>query len=40
MLGETREHNVDSAAARFQRIYKDRQFTPVEEAFPLLNKTQ
>ncbi|CCW63439.1 unnamed protein product [Phytomonas sp. EM1] len=38
VLSDHREDQVNSAARRFNRIYKERRYTPVEEAFPLLDK--
>lgn len=39
VLSESKEEEVDAAANRFQRIYKERRYTPVEEAFPPLRPT-
>lgn len=38
VLTEAKEEEVDTATRRFNKIYRERQFTPVEEAFPLLDK--
>lgn len=35
-LHEKREEEIDSAAQRFERVYRRRQFTPIEEAFPTM----
>lgn len=40
VLSEHKEEHVDAAAKRFNRIYRDRQYTTVEEAFPLLDKAR
>ncbi|KAG5500108.1 hypothetical protein JIQ42_04443 [Leishmania sp. Namibia] len=36
VLSEGKEEDVDAVAKRFQRVYKERRYTPVEEAFPPL----
>ncbi|KAK7200411.1 GTPase-like protein [Novymonas esmeraldas] len=36
VLSERREDGVDAVAKRFQRVYKERRYTPVEEVFPPL----
>ncbi|EPY43799.1 GTP-binding protein Era [Angomonas deanei] len=38
VLSEKKEAEADSASRRFERIYKERQFTPVEEVFPFLRQ--
>lgn len=35
VLAENAEERIDDVANRYQRIYRSRQYTPVEEAFPL-----
>ncbi|CCW70864.1 unnamed protein product [Phytomonas sp. Hart1] len=40
VLSDSREGQVDSAANRFHRIYRERRYTPVEAAFPLLDKAR
>ncbi|KPA79444.1 putative mitochondrial hypothetical protein [Leptomonas pyrrhocoris] len=37
VLSENKEESVDAVARRFQRVYKERRYTPVEEAFPPLS---
>ncbi|CAJ1026299.1 Ferrous iron transport protein B/50S ribosome-binding GTPase, putative [Leishmania lindenbergi] len=36
VLSESKEEAVDAVAKRFQRVYKERRYTPVEEVFPPL----
>jgi GTPase len=36
VLSENAEEHVDAVAKRFQRVYRERRYTPVEEAFPPL----
>lgn len=36
VLAEGKGKVVDSAARRYERIYKEKKFTPIEEAFPIL----
>lgn len=38
LLSENKNSLVDSAARRYERIYKERRFTPVEKAFPTLGE--
>ncbi|KAG8344867.1 putative Ferrous iron transport protein putative binding GTPase [Trypanosoma vivax] len=40
VLSEQEGAGVDAAAQRFSRIYRERRFTPVEEAFPLRDKAR
>lgn len=35
VLSEKAETEVDTAAKRFEKIYKEKKFTPIEKAFPL-----
>lgn len=37
-LSETTDHLVDTAAKRYERIYKQKNFVPIELAFPSLQK--
>lgn len=36
VLAENKEESVDAVAKRFQRVYQERRYTPVEQAFPPL----
>ena len=39
VLSESKEEGVDAVAKRFQRVYRERRYTPVEEAFPPLSSS-